>query len=298
MRNPIVLAIAKIIQTIEIQMIQMHLLRPKIVVYVDGGLCAQMIAYLRGQYYAESGISVYYDMTFYDNGGKDMDGRFERPFELLTLFPRLHFQAASKWRTFFWRKIFKEQYEQNLLPVRETLKGSRYLYGFPNFCSNEWLHAAFQKYFAIENAIKISTKLVTEGKLIDCAVHIRRGDLAGHHELVGYKVVPITYFFNAIKYVQKKYGNVKLHFFSDELEWVEKNICPYIEISYELVSGHKGYEDLLLIATCPVIIASQGSFGRIASMLNETSELVCPEQDNCGFSPVERQRGITYIPIS
>ena len=134
--------------------------------------------------------------------------------------------------------------------------------------------------------------------MIDCAVHVRRGDLTGHNELISYKMVPVEYFFNAIKYVQKKYGRVKLHFFSDELDWVETNICPYIKASYELVSGHKGYEDLSLIARCPVIISSQGSFGRIGSMLNESSELICPQQRNSGFAAVERLRRVTYIPVN
>ncbi len=53
------------------------------------------------------------------------------------------------------------------------------------------------------------------------AVHIRRGDYVGHPY---YDVVGTDYFIRAAKYMKQRLGNPVFFIFSDDLDWVKKNI--------------------------------------------------------------------------
>ena len=63
----------------------MHLVRPRVIIAIDGGICSHMIAYLRGVYYSEKGLNVSYDLHWYKVSGKDVNGQSDRPFELQTM---------------------------------------------------------------------------------------------------------------------------------------------------------------------------------------------------------------------
>jgi len=107
-----------------------------------------------------------------------------------------------------------------------------------------------------------------------CAVHVRRGDLA-RGDNPWYGSVTDDYFFRAIDSVEKSHPGTKFFVFSDEMDYVEKKLAPILTVDFELVKErHKAYEDLILISKCDTVIASQGSFGKFASMLNENSMLI------------------------
>ena len=52
------------------------LLRTKIVVLMDGGICSQMHQYLLGNLYRKRGFPVCYDLTFYKEWGLDINNEF------------------------------------------------------------------------------------------------------------------------------------------------------------------------------------------------------------------------------
>lgn len=70
------------------------LLRTKIVVLMDGGICSQMHQYLLGNLYRKRGFSVCYDLTFYKEWGLDINNEFVRNFDILKAFPYLEFEEA------------------------------------------------------------------------------------------------------------------------------------------------------------------------------------------------------------
>lgn len=111
---------------------------------------------------------------------------------------------------------------------------------------------------------------------INCAVHVRRGDLA-NRETECYKSVQKDYFITAMNYVVENYINVHFCFFSDELDWVQENLCHLVNVPYNMIRGNKAWEDLALVSECDVVIASQGSFGTMGARLNGSSDLIVPD---------------------
>lgn len=252
---------------------KMHITRPKVIIWLDGGICSQMLMYLNGRLYEDYPIEIYYDARWYTYCGKDMNGNFDRLFELTTLFPKLPYQEMSSWKCHFYQMFFKYPNE-GVLPRPETIKHSYWLGYYLELPEND-LNRLYERHFRGHQNKDGDKHIIKEKNGTACAVHVRRGDLANYEDQ-WYKKIPSTYFFNAIEYVRKKYENVHLYFFCEEQEWVEENLCPALptDARYTLIRGNKAYEDLLLISECDVVIASQGSFGKYGAKLNGASELI------------------------
>ena len=103
---------------------------------------------------------------------------------------------------------------------------------------------------------------------------MRRGDLANMDDYF-YGKVTLDYFRRAMDYVRSVFDNVRFYFFSDELDWVEKNLIQFCrDGEYELMKGNKAWEDMALMAHCDCVISSQGSGGKAAALINGKGLLV------------------------
>ncbi len=60
-----------------------------IILRMDGGICSQISFWALGNFYAESGFQVKFDMSWFIKNGLDMDGKFARNFDFCKLFPEL-----------------------------------------------------------------------------------------------------------------------------------------------------------------------------------------------------------------
>lgn len=251
-----------------------HIFTPHVIVYVDGGICSQMYQYMIGQRYALNGESVIYDLSWYDRDGMDVDNRFRRIFELEQMFPTIHVDTGHPRMVAFYRFFLK--YTSKTLEFPPSPKGliaPIYLGGYYRM-EDELFTSIFNHCFSISmREVPYEFKTSFPNQVL-CAVHVRRGDLAkGDNPYYG--GVTDDFFFKAIDYVEKKYPHSKYCFFSDEMEYVRRAIVPKLNIEYELMDHHfKAYEDLVLMSKCSVIIASQGSFGKIAGMMNKDSLLI------------------------
>lgn len=79
-------------------------------------------------------------------------------------------------------------------------------------------------------------------------------------------------------------------------QWVKDEVLPLVkDLKVEVIGGNMGHEDLLLCAQNPIIIASQGTMGRMAGMLNPKSELIIPPTGDWGAFPIERYRTVTIL---
>ena len=120
-------------------------------------------------------------------------------------------------------------------------------------------------------------------------MHVRRGDLAkGDNPIYG--GVTDGYFLRAIEFCNRRFTPQKYFFFSDEPDWVEQNICNQLSVPFEIVRGNKAWEDLWLLSQCSIIVASQGSFGRVAARLNPNALLIM-----CDNEHADRNRPNTYF---
>lgn len=249
--------------------------KPYVIVMMDGGICSQMNQYLLGQIFAQHGEDVLYDLTWYEKDGMDVDGRFVRTFELEQMFPDIHLQSIGKRKLWFYRTFLMYAFAAQKPLDKSDRISPIYLGGYYYGVDDVVFSEQFERLFTDAKKIEIPNvlKLTTSDKL-SCAVHVRRGDLA-RGDNPAYGGVPDDYFFRAIEYVNNLRPNTRFFFFSDEIEYVKTNIVPNLSVDYVLIQEpHKAFEDLLLISECDMIIASQGSFGKYAAMLNRNSTLV------------------------
>ena len=248
--------------------------RPKVIMYMDGGICSQMNQYLEGQIYAELGVEVGYDVSWFKTPKTDVDGRFPRVYELTELFPEIKVKTFTSFTTHFYRLFLRYTSSSLCLPPVSKEIAPIYLGGY-YIANDEDFTRLFNVLYLGQKTMELKEHLRRERPDQHlCAVHVRRGDLAkGDNPYYG--GVSDGYFLKAIDYVEKSHTGTKFYFFSDELDYVEKNIIPGLNVESELVYGpHKACEDLLLMSECDTIIASQGSFGKYAAMLNENSLLI------------------------
>lgn len=288
MKKKIINILSAIFQAADTLLCKLHVRRPTIVVFMDGGICSQMLMYLQGQYYAEQGLDVRYDTRWYEVCGKDQFGNHPRIFEFTEMWPTLPFKSIKGWRLWIFRHFFKAgQLMNEVLPDPETITHSMYLYGYwdlPKEAYNRLLSAYFDiRMASIPAGGGLRTNEYTVG------IHVRRGDLAKGDNPV-YGGVTDGYFLRAIEFCDKKFQPKKYIFFSDEPDWVEQNICNQLEHPYEIMRGNKAWEDLWLLAQCPIIVASQGSFGSVAAKLNPSAVLI-----QCDNEHANRERKNTYL---
>lgn len=287
MKRSIIKILSTCLQAISTLLYQLRLIRPKIIVYMDGGICSQMMMYIQGQYYAESGFDVRYDIHWFEVCGKDQFGIMPRTFEFTEMWPNLEFKTISKWQRKFYLLFFSaKRINEDWLPEPSTITHSIYFGGYWDLSEGEY-NRLFAKCFDITK----TSIPIRGGREFNnfVGVHVRRGDLAkGDNPIYG--GVSDGYFLRAIEFCNKKFAPKKYMFFSDEPDWVEQNICPYLTQSYEIMRGNKAWEDLWLLAHCSVIVASQGSFGKVATQLNPNATLI-----QCDNEHAKRDRKNTYI---
>lgn len=286
MKRYIINILSSFLQLISRIVVRLGITRPKVIIYMDGGICSQMSMYLKGQYFKEV-ADVFYDTTWFELNGKDLDGRFDRKLELSEMFPLLVFNTINRRESRFY-KMFYSYSHVEYLPLPTEISKTTYFGGYYEMKSED-MNRLFSLYFNAGNMRVFSVSLPNNQLLVGekrVAVHVRRGDLA-NREFPWYKRIPASYFFDAIEYVNKCFGDICLFFFSDEPYWVEENLCPYITTPYHIIRGNRAYEDLYLISLCDVVIASQGSFGTWGARLNGHSILIRPSNESgCSFKQV------------
>lgn len=130
----------------------------------------------------------------------------------------------------------------------------------------------YSKYFSLQTAA-MTNKMRLDKKKKYCGVHIRRGDLSNVYTSY-YPQVSKDYFLHAIDFVLKEYNVDEFLLFSDDTQWVKTNIISDVTAPCHVVERNKGYEDLMLLAQCDIIVASQGSFGPAAALINSHCELL------------------------
>lgn len=270
------LLLEKIVSILYRLLCRMHLCEPKVVVYIDGGICSQIHQFLQGQIYALRGENVFYDLSWFERDGKDVDGNFSRLFELNIMYPELSIPQLGRFEAWFYSKFLMYRSVDHKLPGldTETPIAPCYLREYTGIPANMY-EALFTKCIASQPLIASTLDLSFEAGQHTCAVHVRRGDLASGDNPY-YGGVTNQYFVNATNYVEREYPNTKFFFFSDETDYVKETLLPLLAVrNIEVIDvPHKAYEDLLLISSCDDIIASQGSFGKFAAMLNPASRLI------------------------
>lgn len=291
MKQRIINILSALFQAIDTLLCRLHIKHPKVVIFMDGGICSQMLMYIQGQYYAEYNFDVRYDTLWYQLHGRDNMGIMPRTFEFTEMWPNLPFKTLNKWQRKWYLLFFKaKRTNGDMLPEPQTVRHSMYFDGWWDLAP-DLSKSLFEKHYDLRSAASPHDIQKEESQKFDnvVGVHVRRGDLAkGDNPFYG--GVTDGYFERAIEFCNKQFNPKKYLFFSDEPDWVEQNICPQINQPYEIKRGNKAWEDFWLLAHCSVIVASQGSFGKMAAQLNPQAVLI-----QCDNKHANRKRPNSYF---
>jgi len=256
-----------------------RLLDKIVIIYMDGGICSQIHFWLIGQIFVEKGYKMKYDICWFQNVGTDTEGKMERNFDLLKLFPFLDFSVCSKFERWIYTNLFlyENDYNDLLDPLKYTrLNAPVYLRGY--FRDPDSLYSSLKEKLCLDR-IELDSENQNVLNWIKCkmnsvAVHVRRGDLSNYHFAYG-NPASIGYFVNAINYMENHINNAYYFFFSDEPDWVRKYLIKEMPLhnNYHIIDVNgsgKGYIDLLLISYCKHQITSKGSLAKYGALFAQS----------------------------
>lgn len=155
---------------------------------------------------------------------------------------------------------------------------------FPTYYKGYFFHLKYyddirkilQREFAPKKKIGIPLalkKALKSGNTV--GIHIRRGDFLRLNRDISQK----GYYSNALNIVSKKIGQCIYLVFSDDIEWVKKNIKIDGEVIYVSDMEFQDYEELTIMKHCKHNIIANSTFSYWAAYLNENQNkvVICPK---------------------
>jgi len=259
-----------------------------IVIRTDGGICSQIAFLALGKFYEDLKYRVKYDLSWFETHGKDMNGQFDRNFDLTKAFPDIDIQIASEAETYHYKRHFKS--------VSVDIDGQSPPVYLDAFYDNRWpLVIKYWEFFKQE--FKLGS-LDLEGHSLEvldeirvqesaCAIHVRRGDLGEYNKYYG-EPLSEDYYIKAIERVLITFPNSCFYFFSDECDWVRTNIVSSLGggVKCKIVDSNgsdKGYVDLYLMSKCSSFITSHGSLAKYARVFAADDAFIIEPQSKCLF---------------
>jgi len=257
---------------------------PIIIIMVDGGFCSVMTKYLLGKcLQSRFNMTVKYDLTWFEENGKDCDNNLSRSFQLFDAFPDIDFPIATKeeielYKTYFrYNNVSPYLFNESLFTHKRPLYVDGYCEHWEYF---DMVKEDILKDFAFDNLPlnKQNQELLhdIQAKEKSVAVHVRRGDYVN----LGLCTLTPEYYISAIKMLHQELGaNTHFYFFSDGLDWVKEVIISKLDANtdYTCVDANDndaGYFDLNLISKCDHQISSNSSFGYWGGLLNTNPDKI------------------------
>ncbi len=185
----------------------------------------------------------------------------------------------SKAQRFLSQKIFR-RFNQDYCP-KYINKNHRYIEGY--FQSEK-------NFLEVENKVRTEFTLINESGIFlkfkhqfqdmnSVAVHIRRGDYVTHKGAnAHYGVLPKEYYNQAIDLIDNRITDCTFVFFSNDIDWVEKEFGTNPKFIYIKEKNLQDYEELILMSLCKHNIIANSSFSWWSAWLNKNPEkiVICP----------------------
>lgn len=258
-----------------------------IIVKLMGGLGNQMFQYANG--YALSKMlntSLFIDKSFLEEKQSNRTYTF-RDYELWKF--EINCKFISKRRLFILKlksKIYKLIFDNFFLILGDkdflelnNLKGTKnqiiYLNGY-------WQSETLLKPVRNEllDVFKLSSPtddansayLHNIAKENSISIHVRRGDYVSNLEANQYHgVCSIEYYRTAIRLMIEEVENPSFYFFSDDMEWVKRELKIGINYKSTYIENSSNHFDLLLMSKCKHNIIANSSFSWWGAWLNQNN---------------------------
>jgi hypothetical protein len=129
------------------------------------------------------------------------------------------------------------------------------------------LQTELTKWYSPKNELDTRSKeLVSQmNETASVSLHVRRGDYTAD-SIFGF--VPVDYYKQAIQKIQTHVADVRFFVFSDDLEWVKKNISVPNAIFVDHNKGADSYRDMVLMSHCYHNIIANSTFSWWGAWLN------------------------------
>lgn len=265
-----------------------------IIIKFKGGLGNQMFQYALYKNYIYKNKEVKADLSFYnsndDHNGFELDKIFNIELNIANL-EEIQYMGDCKKRIIDkvrrrcgYRK--KSHYVENEFIFDKNLldKDNLYIEGY----------FQTEKYFKhirneILNSFSVSINdyrnemLIEKMKNENCvALHVRRGDYIKNkktRKIYG-GITTLDYYEKAIKYINKNVKNPVYYVFSDDIKWVQENLCIDSSIIVDWNTGKESYKDMILMSKCKHNIIANSSFSWWGAWLNinSTKIVVAPNK--------------------
>jgi Glycosyl transferase family 11 len=176
------------------------------------------------------------------------------------------------------RSVFKEpfyHFDVNFFKSRHSvfLKGGWQSFKYFNKYSTEIAAALQLKKSIVSNVVKTEAANSNEGVV---SVHVRRGDyLRKPIILEWHGIMDKEYYAAAFEQIAKKTSIKKVLYFSDEPDWVARELLPLMpgEIVSNTIAATQ-YEDFYLMQHCSHNIVANSSFSWWAAYLNPNPDKI------------------------
>lgn len=127
------------------------------------------------------------------------------------------------------------------------------------------------KEFRLQNSLKLTNELKRVLNYENTvSLHVRRGDFIRHHCSISRD----KYYFRAIRRMNERIENPIYLVFSDDIEWVKKNLYICGDIRYISGMGFKDYEEFVIMQHCKHNIIANSTFSYWAAYLNNYSNKI------------------------
>ncbi|MBK5720418.1 alpha-1,2-fucosyltransferase [Dysgonomonas sp. Marseille-P4677] len=193
----------------------------------------------------------------------------------------------QKHRSFFQHLgLLTDTYALQYEPIIETIKGNVTMSGY--FQSERYfqdIKSDIFKDFTFKNPLGERNLEVAEqiAQSESIAIHIRRGDyITDKGASLNFVTCGKEYYQKAIAYIARKIQNPIFYVFSEDMDWVRKNLNfeSYQVLFIDWNRDKESYLDMQLMSRCKHNIIANSSFSWWAAWLNRNSQkiVIAPEK--------------------
>lgn len=204
----------------------------------------------------------------------------------------------SRLKGYYFENEDREQlFNESLLYSNES---KIYLDGyFENHKYYEGMQKILREDFKVIKNINEKAKILLNDIKNENSVclHVRRGDKAyckETNEVHG--VCSIEYFNNAVEILTSKASNLRFYIFSDDIEWVKKNIKLENGIYVDRTMTTYNYEDFELMKNCKHFIISNSSFSWWAAWLGEFEQKIVIAPQKLYAKEEKNKKSLDWTP--
>ncbi len=259
-----------------------------IVVKIRGGIGNQLFQYAIGRVLSiHLNKKLFFDINYYSNQKKSdtrrffMLDNFNINYDYYDyILPDSVFNLAKKLKIDTFRTLnFIHYIESETINFNELLNSSTnqniYLYGYwqSYLYFKDYLNFIFEELTPKSSLNCSSQNLIN--KIIESenstSIHIRRGDYINNinaSQING--IIPLSYYYSALKIIQEKYNSIEIFVFSDDFDWVKNNFKHSDNVTFVNcnISEVDSWQDIVIMSHCKHHILANSTFSWWGSLIS------------------------------